>query len=892
IEDNIQLERTIRQRLSVVLKVEPVDVKCYSNFGFGYVCVKNNQIKEHLVNVVDKMAYDSRQETVVISFKDSVEFVSYIVFDKGNENEDINFPKSDEIVRRWIANYNGEMPLDCDQLNIQYPNIYRIVSKSLDELLRVASRPELLIKNQQARVYPCADCSYFENLPTSTAENQLQELICSAIELKKCSLSSLYIQFNKQMNSVCILATDKARKWAKIDSIYIGDETISKKKSLSYHLLLCPVRQRDDADAIIRHEIFAGKANIFKHSGQNLILKICDKKVYDKCLDYKILNIGKGTTVSMMVYTGTLTLDTNEIDVDTWYGEEMLRYAPNIIPFIQNPDHTIFRLKWNAQVWLEQFERIDVLQKEGSRNKHNEQKCDHGWSNEMRHLLRVTVMLNTLAAIRKKCYTVGNDKIRLNLNNKLRTIVYDHKSKLQYGGPMPVQRTPYQTTEVKVVNDDCLVVYEYLVNQGRKPLLLNMASATSPGGGYRKGDGAQEENLFRRSDYFRSLDIDLDEFEQPSERFHCTSTCKLESIANARSMYPMGEYGAVYTSGLTVFRQTEKKGYEFMKKPLTDVCSLAMAAYRHPPLDGNMLSPKYAVGMRKKIENVFAIAYHHNHDSLVLSALGCGAFKNPPDHVAKIFRSIIEQYAGFFHLIVFAIIDDHNAGQESNPKGNLLPFQREFEHLSFKAIQPINQANTMFGPYHFLLNGSTVSDVSIYDLTPCNFAAKCRDLHDSKHTRQYSHPPLCVEACVTSACSQMNNIVHMNSFIHGNICPHGSQCQDINDKKHAREFEHPSDCPNGSACQNTTDDHERIYRHLPLCKDGYQCDDYRKRIRIHCDAYRHCKPDCQYCAYFHNEQHIEEYQHPFPSPCPWTPYHCALYDEFTKASDTKIVSRQ
>ncbi|CAF1539704.1 unnamed protein product, partial [Rotaria sordida] len=30
-----------------------------------------------------------------------------------------------------------------------------------------------------------------------------------------------------------------------------------------------------------------------------------------------------------------------------------------------------------------------------------------------------------------------------------------------------------------------------------------MASATRPGGGYRKGDGAQEENLFRRSDYYQ-----------------------------------------------------------------------------------------------------------------------------------------------------------------------------------------------------------------------------------------------------------------------------------------------------------------------------------------------------------------------------------------------------
>ncbi|CAF4515023.1 unnamed protein product, partial [Didymodactylos carnosus] len=132
-----------------------------------------------------------------------------------------------------------------------------------------------------------------------------------------------------------------------------------------------------------------------------------------------------------------------------------------------------------------------------------------------------------------------------------------------------------------------------------------MANATRPGGGYRKGDGAQEENLFRRSDYFRSLDVGLDEIQEEScERSHCTSQCDLDSYFDSQKMYPMDEYGAIYTS--------------------------AMAAYRDPMLNGTMLAPKYAVGMRKKIENIFAIAYHHKHDYLVLSALGCGAFRNPP----------------------------------------------------------------------------------------------------------------------------------------------------------------------------------------------------------------------------------------------------------------------
>ncbi|CAF5011277.1 unnamed protein product, partial [Rotaria socialis] len=60
-----------------------------------------------------------------------------------------------------------------------------------------------------------------------------------------------------------------------------------------------------------------------------------------------------------------------------------------------------------------------------------------------------------------------------------------------------------------------------------------MANATSPGGEYRKGDEAQEENLFRRSDYFRSLDIDLDSIQDEiPERFYCSNDGKIRSLVD------------------------------------------------------------------------------------------------------------------------------------------------------------------------------------------------------------------------------------------------------------------------------------------------------------------------------------------------------------------------
>jgi uncharacterized protein (TIGR02452 family) len=97
---------------------------------------------------------------------------------------------------------------------------------------------------------------------------------------------------------------------------------------------------------------------------------------------------------------------------------------------------------------------------------------------------------------------------------------------------------------------------------------------------------------------------------------------------------------------------------------MENVCAIAMATYRDPKLDGKFLSSKYAIGTRKKIGNVFSIAYHQKHDSLILSAFGCGVFRNPPKftHIANLFASVINQYAGFFDTVVFAIVDDHNDG--------------------------------------------------------------------------------------------------------------------------------------------------------------------------------------------------------------------------------------
>jgi uncharacterized protein (TIGR02452 family) len=889
-----ELTSMIGQRIEATFRLTLIDIGCYSKLGIGFIRVKDNETKLYLTETIRTLALSPRDASATILFTETLEYISYVVLDTTNVKEDIDWPKPEVISQRWIEVYSKEKPSSCEQVNIQFPNIYRIVSSSFEQLCEIMNNQDFGIHNSLcARVYLGADCSYLENLSRSTTEDEIRQAITNAIgQTALVSKLDLFIQLNKQTNNACIIAANVARKMS-TKTIYIGSQPIAATENLPLCLLVLSDPKIYNDDLIIQHKTFDGKARKLKRLENKLILEILDKKIFNECVKRKVLRIGENS-LSLEIYTPFSDPGDREVDAYTWYKGEMLRCKADIMQFVPNPQHEIFHFRWNSKIWLDEFLLVKYNNQNAKNNGDTEQR-EKLTNDQIRHRLRITVMLNTIAAIRKKSYMIGDKEIKLNLNPSIKTIIYNHQSKLKEGGTIPLKKTPYDSTKVEVVNEDCLVIYGNLMKQRKKPLLLNMASATSPGGGYRKGDGAQEENVFRRSDYLRSLDTALDEYiDDPSERSHCTSICDLDSCFDARRMYPMDEYGAIYTTGLTVFRRTEDEGYAYMEEPLTSVCSLAMAAYRDPKLDGNMLAPKFAVGMRKKIENFFSIGYHHTHDCLVLSALGCGAFRNPPEHVAKIFRSVIEQYAGFFELVIFAIIDDHNTGQTLNRQGNFKPFYDELNGKIMKPFSPINQANTIFGPYRLLSDGATVHDISIRDAPPCNFGAKCSQMYDSKHAPEFSHPPLCIEQSLNGKCTKTANIVHMSSFIHREPCRHGAQCRDIDDKKHAEEYEHPSFCPSGGGCQDTSDSHEREYRHLPLCKFAHKCVDFKKHIESHCKSVRHYMPPCrhgQYCVEFHNKEHMNNYKHPFPTPCPWTPYNCPYHNELTQSSDAGKASQ-
>ena len=105
---------------------------------------------------------------------------------------------------------------------------------------------------------------------------------------------------------------------------------------------------------------------------------------------------------------------------------------------------------------------------------------------------------------------------------------------------------------------------------------------------------------------------------------------------------------------------------------------VAVPAIAHPDLtrDG-LLTDAMADLTRQKMRTIFRIAAHHDHDALVLGAFGCGAFRNPPRHIALLFKEVMQdpEFASRFRKIVFAILEDRNAPRG----GNLQPFREVFE---------------------------------------------------------------------------------------------------------------------------------------------------------------------------------------------------------------------
>ena len=280
------------------------------------------------------------------------------------------------------------------------------------------------------------------------------------------------------------------------------------------------------------------------------------------------------------------------------------------------------------------------------------------------HEIRQNIFEDTMQIVKNGAYTAENGT-----KVSLTDISAMMKNSMLYRAIEKVNLPELsQQTVVEVLDSDSLLAGKKLIDEGYHPAILNFANRQTAGGGVLHGAGAQEENMFRRS----NLAFSLYQFHPDGIDFN---------IPQREERYPMDRTtGGAYSPDVTVFRGTEIEGYPLLQKTYR-LGVVTVAAMNRPELKNPYEIADYLVEpILEKIRTIFRIALNHGHDAIVLGAWGCGAFKNPPQHIAKLFHQVMdeEEFCNRFKKIVFAIIDRKNIDINNVKAGNFISFQEEF----------------------------------------------------------------------------------------------------------------------------------------------------------------------------------------------------------------------
>ncbi|KAJ5717658.1 hypothetical protein N7488_003304 [Penicillium malachiteum] len=280
-------------------------------------------------------------------------------------------------------------------------------------------------------------------------------------------------------------------------------------------------------------------------------------------------------------------------------------------------------------------------------------------------------------------------ELRYLLNHLHTTSLAEHSRKVSFKRIRPLNSKdcpclPTPAT-IKVINSDTLnaaidICQDPEARQSLEknyPLIINFASHTKPGGGWLNGAMAQEESICYRSSLALSLDFDD---------------------------YPLALDEAIYSPYVLVMRRDLESGHEllssfFPPEDLPIVSAITIAALyrpatrkimREPPRKrecGNSSwsnsssppsPPQLYRGQNERFERdkdlnltkfkmrlVLRMAAIRKHELLVLGALGCGVYANPPGEIAHCWLDVLEEpefHGNWWREVWFAVHDPKNNG--------------------------------------------------------------------------------------------------------------------------------------------------------------------------------------------------------------------------------------
>ncbi|KAH6662414.1 hypothetical protein F5X68DRAFT_218557 [Plectosphaerella plurivora] len=241
---------------------------------------------------------------------------------------------------------------------------------------------------------------------------------------------------------------------------------------------------------------------------------------------------------------------------------------------------------------------------------------------------------------------------------------YSIETDLAFLPPLTAADCPgFGAATIRVVNEDTINAAIDLAAKHTRAdgpvAILNLASDKHAGGGWLKGARAQEEALCYRS----SLALSLHKRYYP---FRSGTTC-------------------LYTPDMVIIRGDSDSGHDLLVPEVapTDLpvmSCISVAAIRNPDTrdvpgpkaDRTGFHPSVEVFQasdriltKAKMRVAIRMAATQGHKLLVLGALGCGAFHNPPTDVAHCWGEVLaepEFAGGWWKDVVFAVLDKRSEG--------------------------------------------------------------------------------------------------------------------------------------------------------------------------------------------------------------------------------------
>jgi uncharacterized protein (TIGR02452 family) len=199
-------------------------------------------------------------------------------------------------------------------------------------------------------------------------------------------------------------------------------------------------------------------------------------------------------------------------------------------------------------------------------------------------------------------------------------------------------------SEIRFFDMDCI---DCALAYAPDAVILNLADDNFPGGCVALGAGAAEESVFRRTNYCSSLKIQQSNY----------------------NLYPIRDDEAIYSPEISVLKTNEADGWQLIpavNRP--KVAFIACPGLKYPNTELEDGEPRLTLEdvnrLKNKIRVIIQTAAKFGHNTIILGALGCGAWRNPIGHVAEIFCELLTgELGGIIPRYYFAILttDDRNS---------------------------------------------------------------------------------------------------------------------------------------------------------------------------------------------------------------------------------------